>query len=213
MHVFIPFDTERPKTRLSPIFTADERRSFARAMVRDVVEAVRRTGARPTILATGDVAVDGADVRADDRPLTDAVNAALDDASLPAAVVMADLPLVTADALTRLFEASGDIVLAPGLGGGTNALVSRHPSFAVDYHGGSYLDHLDRAADCGATATTVDSFRLGVDVDAPADLPEVLLHSDGAASEWLRRAGVDFEVSEGRVAPTRNHDGLTSPSS
>ncbi len=208
MHVLIPFDAERPKTRLSPVFAADERAAFARAMLRDVVAAVRETDAELTVLATADVEVEETTVRVDDRPLSEAVNGTLADLSLPAAVVMADLPLVTPAALTRLYETTGDVVLARGLGGGTNALVSRHPDFSVDYHGVSFRDHLTRAGDCGATVETVDSYRLGVDVDEPADLTEVLLHAPGESRDWLDRAGVEVEASDGRVKPVRTHDGL-----
>lgn len=209
MDVLVPFDTEDPKTRLSPVFTVAEREDFARKMLRDVIATVRAAGAEPTVLSTGDPAVDAA-VRVDDRPLSDAVNAALADNSPPVAVVMADLPLVTPEALDRLFDAPGDVVLAPGVGGGTNAFVSRTDDFRVDYHGTSYLDHRERAADCGADVTTVDSFRLSLDIDEPGDLPEVLLHSDGEARAWLDRAGVDIDVSRGRVTPTRTHGGLQS---
>jgi 2-phospho-L-lactate guanylyltransferase len=210
MHALVPFDGERPKTRLSPVLDADERRAFATAMLDDVVEAVREAGHDPTVLATGPVDVD-APVETDERPLTPAVNAVLDrerpDRDDPLAVVAADLALATPAAVSRLAAADGDVVLAPGLGGGTNALVVGAPGFRVDFHGVSYRDHRRAAERVGATTTTVDSLRLSTDVDEPADLVEVLLHGEGRAPGWLREAGFELDAGDGRVRVRRRGDG------
>lgn len=211
MEVVVPFAAARPKTRLSSVMDADERRAFARAMLADVLDslrAVRLDGERPRarVLATAPVDVD-VPVTVDERPLTDAVNAALDAHEAtpddPLAVVMSDLALATPRTLARLFAASGDVVVAAGLGGGTNALVVRHPEFRVDYHGASYLDHLRAAREVGASVRDHDSRRLAVDVDEPADLAEVLLHGDGASRDWLVDAGFELAVDDGRVGVAR----------
>lgn len=200
MRVVVPFAAADPKTRLAPLLSDDERQSFARAMLRDVLDVVRAVGHEPTVLATADVACD-APVVVDERPLTEAVNAALDDP--PVAVVMADLALATPDALGRLFDADGDVVLVPGRGGGTNAFLARDTSFRVDYHDASIRDHRAIAADAGASVTEVDSFRLSTDVDEPDDVVEVLLHADGRAHEWLVEAGFELAVDDGRVGVQR----------
>jgi len=96
-----------------------------------------------------------------------------------------------------------DVIIAPGRGGGTNALVVRHPAFRVDYHGASYLDHQRAAADIGATVRTVDSHRLATDIDERDDLAEVVLHSEGAAARWLETAGFTLHVADGRVGVVR----------
>lgn len=123
----------------------------------------------------------------------------------PVAVVMADLALATPRALSRLFEPDADVVIAPGRGGGTNALVVDHPNFRVDYHGVSYRDHRAVADDVGADVAVVDSFRLATDVDEPGDLTEAYLHApdDGATRAWLRSAGFELDVREGRVDVSR----------
>jgi len=221
MRVIVPFDPSDPNTRLSSLLSPAERREFAAAMLRDVLAAVREAGGQPTVLSTtsldevptsrdegattrdesptsrdqnGEAA--GVAVTVDDRPLSTAVNDALAD-DLPAAVVMADLALATPAALSRLFATAGDVVIAPGRGGGTNALVVRHPDFAVDYHGVSFADHVDAADAVGASVSTVDSFRLAVDVDEPADVLDLLVHGDGAAAAWLRDAGFRVAVEDG----------------
>jgi 2-phospho-L-lactate guanylyltransferase len=205
MRVVVPFAAEQPKTRLDGFLTPDERRAFARAMLTDVLDALRETSHDPELLSTVPVDID-VPATVDERPLTAAVNSVLEIPS-PAAVVMADLPLATPAALAELFDSPEDVVLAPGRGGGTNALVARHPDFRTDYHGTSYCDHLDRARRIGASVETVDSFRLATDIDERADLAEVLVHGDGRARAWLDRVGVRLTRDGGRVGVTRGkHD-------
>lgn len=202
MDVLIPFDATAPKTRLGPVLSPSERATFARVMLDDVLAAVRTAGGNPEVLATE--AIDSpARVTVDERSLDTVVNHHLDTAHGPVAVVMADLALATPDALSALFDTDGDVVLAPGRGGGTNAIVVRHEDFRVDYHAASIRDHRSIAAEIGARVADVDSYRLGTDVDDPADLAEVLLHGQGAAAGWLREQGFELAVSGGRVGVER----------
>ena len=203
MRVIVPFDGQNPKTRLSAVLEDDERKEFARAMLRDVLSAVRSVDATPIVVSRSAVGVDGCEVRVDERSLSRAVNERLRPSSAARAVVMADLPLLRPETLRTLFSRSGDVVLARGLGGGTNALVSRTSEFSVDYHGDSYLDHLAIADDVGATVAEVDSYRLAADVDEPDDLAEVLLHGDGRASRWLRENGFRLDSRNGRCEVRR----------
>jgi 2-phospho-L-lactate guanylyltransferase len=198
MDVLVPFDADSPKSRLSSVFAPAERHEFALAMLRDVLAATEGAGLTPTVLATDEVAVD-ARVRVDDRALTTVVNAALATATGDVAILVADLPLATPAAVTRLVETDAEVVLAPGLGGGTNGLVVRSDDFRVDFHGASIRDHRERARAVEADPATVDSFRLAIDVDEPADLAEVLLHGSGHAVDWLQAADVRLDVSGGRV--------------
>ena len=209
MQVVVPFAEEAPKSRLAPVLEADERREFARAMLADVCTTIQETGREPTILATKPLSASVLEstpgtVEIDERSLSVAVNAQLESADEPVAVVMADLPLVTPGVLERLFESPGDVVAAPGRGGGTNALVVRHPDFRTDYHGASYLDHREIAGDVGATLETVDSFRLSTDVDEPDDLVEVWLHGGERSRAALEELGFGLEATEGRVRLVRS---------
>ena len=217
MDVLVPFSTDRPKSRLSAVLTPDERAQFARAMLSDVLDAIASAGGEPRVLATGAVDADlPCPVTVDDRPLTDAVNAALDarlggGGQERVAVVMADLALATPDALRELFGAGREVgvAIAPGRGGGTNAFVAGDPAFEVDYHGASYLDHRRIADEVGASVRVVDSHRLATDVDEPADLAEVLIHTeagdgdDDRAARWLRDAGFALDRTGGRVGVER----------
>lgn len=195
MDVLVPFAGRDPKTRLGDVLSSDERRAIAESMRRDVCQAIRGVGREPTVLSTAPIDAD-VQVVVDERPLSEAINARLDP---PTAIVMADLPLATSDVLGRFFETEGSVVIASGLGGGTNALLVRHPDFHVDYHGASVRDHRNAAAEVGATIETFDSFRLAVDVDEPDDFAEVLLHSDGRTAAWLEKAGFRLAIDGGRV--------------
>jgi 2-phospho-L-lactate guanylyltransferase len=205
MDVLVPFDATDPKSRLSSRFDAAERRAFADAMLADVLAAIDGAGHEATVLATDRVDLD-VPVTVDDRPLTAAVNAILTEAGPPLAVLAADLPLATPATVERLLETAGPVVLAPGLGGGTNGLVIRDEEFRVDFHGASVRDHRQAARELGLEPVTVDSFRLAMDVDEPADLAEVLLHAEGRAADWLRDAGVALSVTDGRVGVRRETD-------
>jgi 2-phospho-L-lactate guanylyltransferase len=210
MRVLVPFEATRPKTRLDPILDEGERRAFALAMLEDVLDAIRAAGHDPEILATAPVTTDGggaavdAPVTLDDRPLSAAVNARLGE-SAPIGVLVADLGLVTPAAVDRLVGSASetDVVVAPGRGGGTNGLVVAHPDFRTDFHGVSVRDHLAAARILDVEPRLVDSMRLSTDVDEPPDLVEVLLYGDGEAAAWLRRAGFELTVGDGRVGIDR----------
>lgn len=209
MRVLVPFDATTPKTRLEPMLEGSERQAFARAMLRDVLESLRVAGATPTVVATEPIDLERSSLRdvavvVDERPLTPAINERLARTEPPLAIVVADLGLVTPRAIERLFETAGDVVIVPGRGGGTNALVVREPGFRVDYHGLSCEDHRRVAADLGAQTATVDSYRLSTDIDEPEDLPEVLLHASGAARAWLESAGFEVDVTNSRVGVRRS---------
>ncbi|MGQ3411906.1 2-phospho-L-lactate guanylyltransferase [Natrinema sp. LN54] len=236
MRVVVPFAAETPKTRLESVLTPAERSAVARAMLADVLRAIVDAGHEPTIVSTAPLALEDLElssevaastsITVDDRSLTDAVNARLpgtdgnedgesesDDAATapdrePVAVVMADLALATPDALERLLTTAADIAIAPGRGGGTNALVVGHPEFRVDYHGTSYLDHCEIARESGATLETIDSFRLATDIDEPADLVEVLVHGreGDRAPARLRELGFELDDRAGRVDIARSED-------
>ena len=203
MRAVIPFDVRTPKQRLSSVLEPDERADFARAMLQDVIDAMAPTRFEPTVVATGPLDGDlGVPVRVDDRSLDAVVDAAID-AGTPVAVVMADLPLVTAATLERFAETAGDVVFAPGIGGGTNAMLVRDGAFSVDYHGVSIGDHRAIARAAGLSIGEIDSFRLGLDVDEPEDLLEVLLHGQGNSVDWLESAGFSVETTDGRATATR----------
>jgi 2-phospho-L-lactate guanylyltransferase len=215
MRVVVPFDATNPKTRLAPFLGADERDALARRMLGDVLASVDALDATVEVVSTAPVGLDPlfdhVSVTADDRPLDAVVDDAVADtvrrAREPLVVVMADLALATPAALARLVDTEGDVVLVPGRGAGTNALVVRTPAFRTDFHGASFLDHRRAASDVGATVEMVDSFRLSTDVDEPADLVEAFVHGGDRTREWLT-ARFELDVERGgRVSLARRPGG------
>ncbi len=206
MRAVIPFDTRDPKRRLSPVLAPAERAAFARAMLQDVLSAMEPTALEPTVIATGSIeAAVAAPVSVDERPLDTVITEQLR-SQAPVAVVMADLPLLRPATLTRLLETEGDVVLAPGRGGGTNAMLVRTTQFGTDYHGASIRDHRQIARDRDLSLIEIDSYRLGTDIDEPEDLLEVLLHGSGRSADWLEAAGFRVVKSDGRAIAKRSGD-------
>lgn len=213
MLFYIPFKPESPKTRLSRLLSPDERVEFSFCMLDDVYSAVEESGHDPVVLTTHrlDGYEPGFDLGYETRlcpePLTPAVNSVLDEA--PVGVVMSDVCIATPDSVLRLVERGGDtdLSLAPGRNGGTNAFVSWTSEFEVDYHGTSYIDHLETARSRGIDTSTVDSFRLSTDVDEPDDLIEVLLHGEGMSHDYIADRFEVVENDERRVDLRRLDDG------
>ena len=208
MEVLVPFDPSEPKERLSAVLSDTERRQLAVAMLADVIAAIEAAGQTPVVLTpTSDAVTLDCVVVCDDRPLSAAVTAQvqgrLRSGANAVAVLMADCALATASAVDGLINTHGSLVLVPGRGGGTNALVIEDAGFSADFHGASILDHRQEADTLGITAVEYDSMRLSTDIDEPADLPEVLLHTDGRAASQLLSWGFSLEVTDGRVAVTR----------
>lgn len=204
MRTIIPFDATNPKSRLSPVLSPVERAAFANAMLGDVLEAIETTVLEPTVVTTAPLEVTlPVPVRVDDRPLDPLVNDVIEEGT-PVAVLMADLPLLTPDAIRRLLDTEGDVVLGPGRGAGTNAMVVRDEAFSVDFHGASIRDHREIARQRDLSVGTVDSFRLSTDVDEPGDLLEVLVHGEDRAASWLESAGFEIQIEDGRPAAIRD---------
>ncbi|MGH3023465.1 MAG: 2-phospho-L-lactate guanylyltransferase, partial [Gaiellaceae bacterium] len=83
--------------------------------------------------------------------------------------VMADCPLVTAEALDALVEAARPLALAPARDGGVNALALRSPNDFRPRFGVPAATTLAEARAAGLETTVLDDPLLALDVDRPAD--------------------------------------------
>jgi 2-phospho-L-lactate guanylyltransferase len=206
----IPFKPRNPKTRLSCVLSQEERERFAMAMLADVVEAVRGGGCSPRILSTERFGFEGsgfrgAPVTVNPAGLNEALNPILAGMDGPCLIVMADLPLLTPEAVRLLTGTHMMVAIAPGRGGGTNAIYLAEASrFHVDYYGASFLKHLAIARQFGLSCEMPDSFRLHTDVDEKEDLVELLIHGSGESRRFLDDLGFTLLIERGRVGVARN---------
>jgi len=207
-HVLIPYKPVNPKTRLSDLLSQEKREAFARAMLEDVLFAVKDANYSPVIIATELYeSEDHVQITVPDADLNATLNAIFPTAVSPCVILMADIPLVDAAALRRVFATEKDVAFVPGRGGGTNAIFLRDASrFHVDYYGGSFLKHVKIAEDAGLSWEVIDSFRLHTDIDEKEDLVELLIHGKGRSRAYLESLGFSLVEEEGRVGICRKNN-------
>jgi len=187
--VIIPVKPLRlAKSRLSQVFTPEQRQTFAEMMLRHVLRVVRET---PEVSGT-------LVISRDNKALTIAreykahtvqesgapeLNAALTRATQVLAswrckaimVLPADLPLISSEDISQLVALGQDepsVVLATDRNrDGTNALLVRPPGLIPYAYGdGSYERHVALAREAGALVKVYESPRMMLDVDLPEDV-------------------------------------------
>jgi 2-phospho-L-lactate guanylyltransferase len=198
----------RSKQRLSGALFQDERERLVRAMLRDVLYALRASSDLADVLVitrdaeVGALAKDcGAQVLAE-RGAGD-LNAALRQAASHLVemgapgllVVPADVPAVRADEIGALAEEHGRgravTLVADRRGVGTNALAASPPDVCPFLFGeDSFTRHLEAARAAGIEPKVLEARGLRYDVDVESDLDEIAVQSPGSeTSDLLRRFG------------------------
>jgi 2-phospho-L-lactate guanylyltransferase len=168
------------KQRLAAALSPLQRAALVVAMLEDVLEACRRARSVERIIVVTpdpDLVPPDVDVVPDlGRGHAAAIELALGLAPADGVlVVMADCPLVTAQALDRLAAAARPVALARAQDGGTNALALRPADAIVPVFGvpnGAALI-VKRAREAGFEAAVLDDPGLALDVDTPEDLERV----------------------------------------
>jgi 2-phospho-L-lactate guanylyltransferase len=206
IQVVIPFKLDGAKSRLSPLLSLEERVGLAQTMLKDVISTVSSAGPVIILFRSGHnhCQMPDAKIIECDLDLNDALNNLIDnwqEKGWPAhlLIAMADLPLIDERDVEGMIHTEGDVVIAPGRGGGTNLLLIRNPSFRVSYHGLSFSKHVDLAEKLGLSVGVYYSYRCGCDMDEISDLVEVLLHGHGLTKEWLDEMGFILSAGEGRA--------------
>lgn len=190
-------DLANAKQRLIPVLTGAERRALARAMLEDVLRALRAALPAPAHVVTTDAQVmalaheHGADCLIDsaDRGHTEAVAFAQRHARSLGAdrflTLPGDVPCVTADEVRTLLKAIGgerEVAFVPSVSGlGTNGALLVPPDvMPLTFGEPSFANHLQAARQRGLVPRVLNLPGLGLDIDAPEDLPMLL--ECGAAS-------------------------------
>jgi 2-phospho-L-lactate guanylyltransferase len=173
-------------------------------MLEDVKAAVKDALCSPVLVCSELFDSEDVQVTITDTDLSGSINAILPQNVGPTLIIMADLPLADAVSVRRLLSTDKDLAIAPGRGGGTNAIFMKEPhKFHVDYYGASFLKHMKIAEEAGLSVEVIDSFRLHTDIDEPWDLAELLIHGTGKSRAYLEELGFVLSVDKGRVGVKR----------
>jgi 2-phospho-L-lactate guanylyltransferase len=178
-HLLIPVKAlDGAKSRLASALSREERAELMLRLLDGVVAAVREAGVeRVTLVTPEPLALPGVE-RFDDRGLAwnDAIAAAMREVVRGplAAVVSADLPLLAADDVAALIEATParGVAIARAQDGGTNGVAMRPPGAMPTCFGEpqSAALHARLARAAGLEPVVVDLPGLAFDVDTPEDL-------------------------------------------
>ena len=203
-HAYIPYKPVNPKTRLSCVLSQEEREAFARAMLEDVIHAVKDVNCSPVVVGTELFDSEEIQITVSDSDLNQTLNSLLPQSSGAMLIIMADLPLADAPSIKQVIATEKDMAIVPGRGGGTNVIFIKEPQrFHVDYYGTSFLKHVKIARDAGLSYDVIDSFRLHTDIDEKEDLVELLAHGTGVSRTYLEGLGFFLSEEKGRVGVER----------
>jgi 2-phospho-L-lactate/phosphoenolpyruvate guanylyltransferase len=193
-------DLTHAKQRLMSVLSADERGELARAMLRDVLQALAAADLDRVWVITRDRAAAAIARSLGAEPVTEAENrghtAAIALAQAEAArrgagvflTVPGDVPCVTADELRQIVDGvrDGAPVFVPSRSGlGTNGVALAPPdAMPLTFGEPSFARHLETARGRGLTPRVLALPGLGLDVDAPEDLTALL--AEPGATETRR---------------------------
>ncbi|PTB21783.1 2-phospho-L-lactate guanylyltransferase [Trinickia symbiotica] len=186
-------DFAMAKSRLATALSPAARAELARAMSEDVLSALRSANVAQHVCVLSDssavqqLAARNGAVWLNEKTVTAApgLNAAIAGTARVAAargatallVVHADLPLLTAGALTRVLDTwsnlsgTGRVVLARSRDGGTNICLAERPdAFTYHYGADSHALHVDECVRRHRAVANVDMPATALDVDTADDL-------------------------------------------
>lgn len=199
-------EEELAKQRLSGLLSSDERITLARAMLEDLLTAVRESEAVRRILAVTpdreklDSAIPPGIEVLREPPSVRGLNAAIgfaagwcgeagDDGIL---ILPLDLPLASAQDIDTIVSAAPSApsatLVASRDGDGTNALLVKPPaSLPFAYGPGSFRAHLGAAVGRGLTTVVLELPNIALDVDRPDDLWELLERPGSSRAQTYMR--------------------------
>jgi 2-phospho-L-lactate guanylyltransferase len=200
------------KTRLVSALTLENRKRLTLAMLEDVLNAVKCSIVRETIVVGSDprvcefAAVAGVTYKEEDRTglnraITSSIEWCIKSGANAVLVLPADIPLLSSTDINRIIEIAGKanstVVISPSHNGGTNALYLRPPNvIEVSYGPGSFKRHIIRSRTIGARLKVYYSRSVAFDIDSQKDLQRLLgtenfSHSGHFVAGVLGRKSVD----------------------
>jgi 2-phospho-L-lactate guanylyltransferase len=198
-------DLVNAKQRLIPALSPSERRELARAMLEDVLEAAVAALPGAVLVVTTDPEVEAVAggvgalclTESANRGHTAAVAFAQREATARGAArfvtLPGDVPCVTAREIATLCDTLAEVpgvVFVPSRSGrGTNAVLLAPPdAMPLTFGEPSFENHLNTARAAGLTPRVLELPGIGLDVDAPDDLPELLRLGPATRSARLLRS-------------------------
>ena len=195
---------DRAKGRLSAALRPLERAALTLAMLEDVLDACMQIPGWQTWVISPDEAVLEVSARRRARPVIEedpgllaAIHQVEEEAANAdaLAVVLGDLPLLTAPALSGLLQTIGPVVAAPSSSdNGTNVLLRRPPGVIAPRFGtDSFRKHREGAEMRGVPFAEVDSIETAFDLDRKEDVPTLLAHGGPSRT---RAACIEMGLAE-----------------
>jgi len=179
----------KSKTRLSTIFTSQERSSLTLAMLQDVLNALKSSKIHRTIVISSDIAVNKVAEKFGVKILgemQDGLNQAVDqtlkwcfkNGAESVLILPVDIPLITSKDINRIINLglkSKSVVISPSQNGGTNALLQTPPRIIPPCFGSnSFKKHLEQALNRHIRMKAYQSLRVSLDIDSERDLKRFL---------------------------------------
>jgi 2-phospho-L-lactate guanylyltransferase len=192
-------DLTQAKVRLAPLLSAAERLELARAMLDDVVLALRLASGfdRLAMVTTDTYAVSMApkwgfevvnegEARGETGAVELAIRACVKRGARSLAVIPGDIPLVTPqdiDMVTDLGKDYDAVIVPSWDSRGTNAILMR-PANALELRFGSwsFFPHVRQAKGKGLSYKIARLPRVALDIDTPQDLARLLPQAGGTRS-------------------------------
>jgi 2-phospho-L-lactate guanylyltransferase len=201
---------ENIKSRLSTILTSSQRRELNVNMLKDVVNALKKSKAVSQIIAVSAdenlfKIVKNLHVKTLKESFEQGVNAAvacatdycIKNGATAILILPSDIPLLSSEdvaTIVRLGKKSPSIVLSPSIRfDGTNALLLNPPNIIMThYDQDSFNSHLNEAAKKKISARVYMSSRVMLDLDTPVDVKEFLTKKTRSlAYKYLKNLGIN----------------------
>jgi 2-phospho-L-lactate/phosphoenolpyruvate guanylyltransferase len=207
-------DLKNAKQRLSAVLDQPSRTALAQAMLEDVLAVLASWSNRPEVaLITRDPFALTLASRFDFQVIADHANTSETDAIAMATyicemrlihstmVIPADIPLLEAQELQQIYDAApaeGTVLVPAADGRGTNAAFRRPAGlFPLQFGNDSFAPHLAVAQATGLPCIVLKLPGIGVDVDNPADLKQLIEAPGQRKSQLLAR---QWKLSDDPVA-------------
>ena len=204
--ILIPVkNLENAKERLSPVLSQKRRRDLAEAMLQDVLQALASVNHHTRVgVVTSDPFAGALAQRYGFAIIPDPANRGESDAIAHATehcvargedntmVIPGDIPLVQPEDIEQVLDAAPaqGSVLVPGWDGRGSNAVWRRPAnlFPLRFGNDSFQPHLRAARATGMPCVVLRLPRIGLDVDNPGDLAELLAAGGNTGTQRLLRS-------------------------